>query len=248
MSKPTETEERWWRRVVGDPRQFDVLGAVQFGLLTMFFGLREQHRLLEIGCGSLRAGKFLIAYLEAGHYFGVDPAKRKIHAGVEHECGDDLKWLKQPTFGFQSDYSFDAFGVTFDYALAYSVLTHAPPGDVVTIFARVGATFHQDSLFLGTAAFADDEQIADPDQWTTVPINRYSPQRFEEAAASAGLRLRRFAGPRPTGQDWFVAYRDGNERVERAAAEADKVAWEQVVPKTSFVAAKGASKQAPGRR
>ncbi|MGH7086029.1 MAG: hypothetical protein ACREFN_13675, partial [Acetobacteraceae bacterium] len=40
---------------VGPPDEYDLMGATQFRLLTAL-GLRDHHRLLDFGCGSLRAG------------------------------------------------------------------------------------------------------------------------------------------------------------------------------------------------
>jgi hypothetical protein len=47
---------------VGPPDQYDLMGATQFRLLTTL-GLRDYHRLLDFGCGSLRVGRLLISYL-----------------------------------------------------------------------------------------------------------------------------------------------------------------------------------------
>ena len=47
------------RAFVGPPEKYDIVSAMQFNLLT-FLGLREDHYLLDIGCGSLRGrGDFL---------------------------------------------------------------------------------------------------------------------------------------------------------------------------------------------
>ena len=56
------------RAFVGPREHYDIVGAMQFTLLY-FLGLREHHYLLDIGCGSLRAGRFFIMYLKPGHYF-----------------------------------------------------------------------------------------------------------------------------------------------------------------------------------
>lgn len=47
-----------YRAFVGPPEKYGVVSAMQFNLLT-FLGLREDHYLLDIGCGSLRGGDFL---------------------------------------------------------------------------------------------------------------------------------------------------------------------------------------------
>ncbi len=59
-----------YRAYVGPPLEYDLVGASQFRLLTTL-GLRAGHRCLDLGCGSLRAGRLLIPYLDPGNYFGI---------------------------------------------------------------------------------------------------------------------------------------------------------------------------------
>ena len=55
-----ETREAWLRA-----------GQVQFDYLISH-GLQPGDRMLEIGCGNLRAGHLFIDYLSAGNYYGID--------------------------------------------------------------------------------------------------------------------------------------------------------------------------------
>jgi hypothetical protein len=57
---------------VGAPEEWDLVAARQVTLLLVA-GLRDTHRLVDIGCGSLRAGRMLLPYLRPGRYFGVEP-------------------------------------------------------------------------------------------------------------------------------------------------------------------------------
>lgn len=75
---------------------------VAFSLLY-FLGLREYHYLLDIGCGSLRAGRFFIMYLKIGHYFGIDPEKWLIEEAIRKELGIDLIRIKKPTFSYDEN-------------------------------------------------------------------------------------------------------------------------------------------------
>lgn len=59
---------------------WDELGKLQFDLLVQQ-GLKPQHFLLDVGCGSLRGGVHFIRYLEPGHYFGVDESRELLDAG-----------------------------------------------------------------------------------------------------------------------------------------------------------------------
>ena len=47
------------------------IGQLQFDYLLRH-GLKPGARMLEIGCGNLRAGRLFIGYLDAGNYYGVD--------------------------------------------------------------------------------------------------------------------------------------------------------------------------------
>ena len=50
---------------------WDQIGQLQFDFLVAN-GLRPEHKLLDIGCGSLRGGVKFVRYLQSGHYFGTD--------------------------------------------------------------------------------------------------------------------------------------------------------------------------------
>jgi ubiquinone/menaquinone biosynthesis C-methylase UbiE len=47
------------------------IGQMQFDYL-IDHGLKPGMRMLEIGCGNLRAGRLFIDYLDAGNYYGID--------------------------------------------------------------------------------------------------------------------------------------------------------------------------------
>ena len=109
---------------VGPPDQYDLMGASQFALLIAL-GLRDSHRVLDFGCGSLRAGRLLIPYLARGNYHGVEPNSWLIQDAIGRQIGRDQIALKWPHF-----YSFDDFvpercGINFDYVVAQSIFSHA---------------------------------------------------------------------------------------------------------------------------
>lgn len=51
--------------------RWDVIGPLQFNYLVDN-GLKPWHRMLDIGCGTLRGGRHFIRYLEPNRYTGVD--------------------------------------------------------------------------------------------------------------------------------------------------------------------------------
>lgn len=115
-----------YRAYVGKPEEWDLVASRQVTLL-LAAGLRDTHRLVDVGCGSLRAGRMLIPYLRPERYFGVEPNRWLVEKGIEHELGRDLVEIKRPTFRFVDDFSLSAFGVSFDFALAHSVFRTLTP-------------------------------------------------------------------------------------------------------------------------
>src|ERR1700674_1277415 len=99
---------------VGPPTQYDFMGATQFRLLCTL-GLRANHYLLDFGCGSLRAGRLLINYLDHGRYFGIEPNKWLIEDAINNQVGKDLIHIKAPQFDNNSDFATNVFSEKFDF-------------------------------------------------------------------------------------------------------------------------------------
>jgi len=109
---------------VGPPDQYDLMGATQFALLVAL-GLRGQHRVLDFGCGSLRAGRLLIPYLDRGNYHGLEPNAWLIEEAIERQIGRDQMAIKWPHFHANDDFRADRCGGDFDFILAQSIFSHA---------------------------------------------------------------------------------------------------------------------------
>ena len=54
-------------------------------------GLMPEHRLLDVGCGALRAGIHLVEYLDPGHYYGIDINETVLDAGYDRELPAALR-------------------------------------------------------------------------------------------------------------------------------------------------------------
>jgi SAM-dependent methyltransferase len=103
--------------------QWDAMGELQRDY-AVSQGLLPEHRLLDVGCGALRAGRMLSDYLEPGHYYGVDVNHDIITSGYERELTDEQR-NRLPVANLHSTDRFDCdFGVVFDMAIAQSVFTH----------------------------------------------------------------------------------------------------------------------------
>src|SRR5262249_12981223 len=134
---------------VGPPKEYDFMGATQFRLLTTL-GLREYHSVLDFGCGSLRAGRLLIPYLQPGRYYGLEPNRWLIDDAVAREIGADIIRLKQPTFRHDEGFSAVHFGMKFDFVLAQSIFSHAGRDLVATAMSSFKRCLAEGGLILST--------------------------------------------------------------------------------------------------
>jgi len=115
------------RQMVGG--MFDKLGKFQFNFMIKE-GLKQDHVLLDIGCGSLRAGKYFIAYLNSGNYLGIDKQEVLIQKGKTHEIDQQVLAQKKPEFVISSDFDFFQFSKKPDFVLAQSLFIHLCPRDI----------------------------------------------------------------------------------------------------------------------
>ena len=99
------------------------IGELQFEFLVEQ-GLSPSNHLLDIGCGSLRGGRYFLEYLEAGNYTGMDISEEVIEAGLEKNRSAVEE--NDPTFIVNDDLQFDEVNNSFEYAIAQSVFTHLP--------------------------------------------------------------------------------------------------------------------------
>jgi cyclopropane fatty-acyl-phospholipid synthase-like methyltransferase len=136
-----------YRAYVGPPGRFDFMSATQFALL-FHLGLREHHRVLDFGCGSLRLGRLLIPFLEPEHYFGIDPNSWLVEDGIARELGLSAAALKRPRFAGNSDFDCGAFGEKFDFIVAQSIVTHAGPNLAAALLRSAARSLGRNGLFL----------------------------------------------------------------------------------------------------
>jgi SAM-dependent methyltransferase len=134
---------------VGWPQFYDLMGASQFRLLTTL-GLREQHRVLDFGCGSLRLGRLLLPYLLPGNYFGIEPNQWLVEDAVRQEIGAEYLRMRRPRFSHNSDFRVDGFGTTFDMIVAHSVFSHSGRDLIEPALANFRAALAEDGIILAT--------------------------------------------------------------------------------------------------
>lgn len=198
-SKPPKPRDH--RRAVGPPALYDLVSHMQFNLLTLL-GLREEHTLLDIGCGSLRGGRLFIVYLRSGHYFGLEPDAQLIQEGIEKELGPGLIELKKPRFSHDSELTCTLFNREFDFLLAQSIFSHAAPAQIRRCLAQARACMRADSLFAATFVEGDENYAGD--HWVYPRCVTYRFSWLADTAAEAGLACSRIQWFHPNRQTWVL--------------------------------------------
>ena len=146
-----ETEEQvrilGHRRYVGG--DWDSIGDMSFAFLREQ-GLRPDHVLLDIACGSFRLGSRAIPYLDPGNYLGIDREASLIAEGMKHELGEAMIAQKRPEILISADFEFARFSRHPDVAVAFSLFTHLTPDAIDLCLRRLRNVMKPDSRFYAT--------------------------------------------------------------------------------------------------
>ena len=130
----------------GPAKFFETAGRKQLTTL-LSEGLTPASKVLDIGCGCLRGGYWLIHFLDKGCYFGIEPNTEMLDAGLRILLEPELLELKTTRFDPNSNFDFSIFEVKFDYLVARSIWTHASKQQIQTMLdgfvntASTGAMF-----------------------------------------------------------------------------------------------------------
>ena len=144
---------------------FDRSGREQLIVLLMN-GLRPDSQVIDLGCGVLRGGYWLIHFLDAGCYHGIEPHAERLAIGIEVILESETLRLKQPSFDSNTTFDTTTFGKKFDVFLAYSIWTHAPKHQIEFMLDGFVRNSRDDAAFL--ASFLPARHKADDytgDKW-----------------------------------------------------------------------------------
>jgi len=218
-----------YRAYVGPPKDYDLVSAMVFNLITCI-GLRQHHRLLDIGCGSLRVGRLLIPYLNEGNYIGVEPNKWLVEDGIANELGVDLVRIKKPVFSFLT--SMDDFkdSLELDYAIAQSIFSHCGKDLIRQWLSQVSFHLKDDAVIAATFLVGTEDYAGHG--WVYPGCVRYRPETLSELAAefSFDFRVIDWAHPRQT---WALLFKKG---FDKSLIDGGPISWNRMVERSRHLA------------
>jgi SAM-dependent methyltransferase len=190
-----------YRAYVGPPEDYDLIAAMTFNLLTTL-GLRQQHALLDVGCGSLRIGRLLIPYLNKWKYFGIEPNEWLVQEGIKREVGETLVRIKEPKFFFSdSPAILRGAGVSFDFAVAQSIFSHCGLEVIRQWLSGISQSLAETGTLVAT--FLPGEQDSTQTGWIYPECVSFSPSTLEQLAVQADLRFEMLNWKHPR-QQWAL--------------------------------------------
>ncbi len=212
-SKKLKPGDDNYRAYVGPPDQYDFMGASQFRLLTSL-GLREEHRVVDVGCGSLRLGKFLMQYLMPDRYIGIEPNEWLWQTVIRDEVGSDVVSIKRPKFFNESDFSLHGIDeISIDFIVAQSVYSHAGFDKFSCSLIAAARVIKPNGQFLftvlseGAPGFGSWESGTGVAGWVYPQCVTYPEQVVVEACREVGLYAQKLSWYHPR-QHWYRATAD----------------------------------------
>ncbi len=163
-----------------------VYGETGTGMLNRLIslGLKQNHKCVDYGCGSLRVGCHVIRHLNSGGYWGLDVNQRFLRDG-EELIGQDLILQKAPNLHLISDETLArarAAGPRFIFSK--SVLLHIHPNEIAIYFDRITRLMSKHTQAVIDATVCEQTVQIEPLSWA------YSKAMLEDKLASFGCTMR----------------------------------------------------------
>lgn len=170
------------REMVGG--KWDEVGLLQFEFMKNQ-GLEPHHILCDVACGSFRAGRLFIDYLEAGNYLGIDKQEVLIREGRIKEIGEDLWEEKNPEVIIDDNFEFRRFSKHPDFAIANSLFSHLSVSDIKRCLRNLADHATPGCKFFATYIMSDTPLIHLHGSHSSRSF-RYTPDKMLAMGRAAG--------------------------------------------------------------
>ncbi len=149
-------------------------------------GLKSESYFADLGCGTLRGGIPIIAYLAEGHYWGLDVRAKVLEEGRTELLEAGLE-QKRPQLVLAEDISRVDLGRRFDFIWAFAVLLHMSDDVAKSCFGFVHRHVEPTGCFYASVNIGDRTESRG---WGDFPIVWRSREFYEAAALRHDLHMR----------------------------------------------------------
>src|SRR4029453_12488603 len=177
--RPGAPERRHGR--VGAPHLWRMQRAFQIDFLQRM-GPAKQHQLLDLGCGTLRGGLPLIAYLSAGNYTGIDVHAEIIDEALRELEEDGLE-ERYPRISHIESLAELELRASYDFIWAFGVLMPLEDHDIEAALGFVARHLRADGRFYANVHLGDGRLGA----WAGFPVVARPLDWYRARAYEAGL-------------------------------------------------------------
>jgi hypothetical protein len=132
-------------------------GGREHFIYLLAAGINPYSKIVDLGCGVLREGYWLIHFLDPGCYCGIEPHPQRLAIGIDVILERDVLESKQPRFHDNPHFDTSVFGEKFDFFLAYSIWTHASKKQICTMLDAFLRDSSEDARFLTSYLPASEE-------------------------------------------------------------------------------------------
>ena len=199
------------KKFLGVPiENFETGGREQL-IYLLAAGINPSSKVVDLGCGVLRGGYWLIHFLDSGCYCGIEPHRERLEMGIHRILEQEILESKRPRFDTNAHFDTSVFCEKFDFFLAYSVWTHASKPQIRAMLDSFFRDSQENGVFLTSYLPASWRH---PDyqgnQWhgtsheSDVPGCIYHSFRWIKAeCARRGLIARKLHRDKSHGQFWI---------------------------------------------
>ena len=173
----------------GPAKLFEEVGRRSF-ISLLENGLYPHSSVLDVGCGTLRIGYWLINFLQPGRYHGLEPDAVRVELAAQHIVGSDVVAAKRPVFDHNMGFDFTAFGAKFDFYVARSIWTHASKAQIATMLDGFATTATSNGVFLASYVPADDGVGYEGEEWVAMPLVHHAIEWVGEQCRERNLAVR----------------------------------------------------------
>jgi SAM-dependent methyltransferase len=113
-------------------------------------GLQRNHFVLDVGCGSLSTGRHLLAFVGEQHYWGVEPERARIEAGVRFELPQAGVSPERGTLVVSDTFDLSSIPRRFDFAISENLFSRLSLNRIARCIASVVRHLAPDGRFFAT--------------------------------------------------------------------------------------------------